>query len=1578
MAQTTVSGRLFENDLRQMVSTLVWHNKYLGDKHDREDKYVDSVEVDTYLTGARHLLMFYSQSQLEDVENMDETQYMTYRKNASINEHIMYWDMFYYGAKVEYTRKSDGTYDVNDRQVEGSVQYVEKNTYYRELYGLPEFNGYDCYCNFCGYETATMGECPKCGKTGKDPATNKPYINYSHQAPSAYSWVAQFPRDYTKEYYVTDKHGNPVSPYDPLYNPLVFLYEQPLKTRLYADNSCSFVDDIIEKTGRDPHYKYLKHLTYAKIHPFVSRLSDRFEILYIADSDISFMKKDFLDVYNQCRTFMRYRYYTEAFRNQYEFYEGFIGMATLFMALQRMQSKYLEADITRDFYDLESIEVVYNAYSVPFYSEIPLMYHNKIIKAINKLISEKGTNNCFRDIFAIFGYSTLNMYQYYILKTQKRNGDGKFVFAYDSAGNLDPKKMYDVRIVKADIGENPYTYILDSLNYMDYYGVTDPDTYWINDDDLLNKLYHSEYNFLETKYIGIEMAFSLTRFTIETEYLMRMLLDNKNSGGNGTNNIYVYHGRIGKDLSVYTLVIYIMYNIGVELGLVGGGSLAPLKDPAKLSAIYGFNFLEDFSSVFGYLARKFVYNYKSGYIVSHSAGYRLDTDDEPTAIPDGMARIYTRTYAYATIDDAVAKNERKAVETFSPGDYILNDQVLHNNVSVINISKTVGSEGYWTLEQVPTEEDTDFFISTDYSTVDINNLDDDTKNNMRLEATLNRLDAANDNYAGFTTVIAPYIAAGVIMNEPNDVECKLVYAFNIVQKLLTTYTYKETMLRNMLDFKFVKVYYSADTCAFCGTPRTYNNQRIYCTNSWCFSHHTYVNGEGPLLINYKGQVPESSAIDTSKDTENVKYRNQVYADFNLNYSRVNTLVEPLITAFGVSIYRKINGVYEEYTPTQYFNEINEFEVFATNDSDNFIYVDPYILDSENADCRKSDLELTYYRFDAEYGYIRVTTTKIVYVEDTIYNRDGVDCVRVYVDDPIISSVNDKISIKYREVTMNYLDWNDTMVVGLQKRMDYEEAYDRYWEMTTHPSEYTPEEIESAREYMEYCRNIYSHTLYYLIGLINEYLNSETYVSLDVEWDSRTVQEILDSSEVDIYKTLIGLRAKREYRLYLSNQIEEISSQLFSESNPYYYSGTLYYIDCVRWVQFYLNYYFLDKKYTSSRLVDTVDRYFLFDHEHYVTDYRYGGNEKYQPLTSLTYMNDIVYSKRDGNKAVNAFTYISENIRDLLDENDPRGKHEHEIEIGVGRPVDSNWDKLKSSYETLADLYDAFTVLTWGVTDPRTFAAVRRLRKMLMTTKYAKEIYTLNGTNEVAETYGQLLDSIDPMLTARIDGMTEAQRIVELEYSLSCLEKISDDLIYIHAYGGFNMKKIISYIFKMILFFKSAKVDLLDYALEFRVDDKTDNIIKYMTTVTNISTNSTITPDHWNMHDYSAGHDLVTRLNFDKSIRLVFDDRCFHYGTTSRMLFSADLLEDQITGHSTSAVETTDLNNVLYDFMSDTERLTNVRDKFSFTEEFMLAKHKKYMIDYDAQPTFDRLGNPIYPFKLDENGNRIVEEYIDNT
>ena len=245
MAQTTVSGRLFENSLREMVKTLVWHNKYLGDKYDSESRYVNAVEVDTYLTGARHLLMANSQDTLEAVENMSNEEYETYRnglintanntslKDTTLDLHreIVYWDMFFYGRKLF---NDGGEYPyLPTSELKDIPKYTEKNTYYRELYGLPEYVGKTCYCRNCHHIEKNMTVCPVCGSTGYLNGTNTKVIDTDHDAPSKYSYIAQFPLDYTKsvqpEYGKVDSEGRAV-----YYNPLVFLYEQPFIFKRYS------------------------------------------------------------------------------------------------------------------------------------------------------------------------------------------------------------------------------------------------------------------------------------------------------------------------------------------------------------------------------------------------------------------------------------------------------------------------------------------------------------------------------------------------------------------------------------------------------------------------------------------------------------------------------------------------------------------------------------------------------------------------------------------------------------------------------------------------------------------------------------------------------------------------------------------------------------------------------------------------------------------------------------------------------------------------------------------------------------------------------------------------------------------------------------------------------------------------------------------------------------------------------------------------------------------------------------------------------------------------------------------------
>lgn len=335
----------------------------------------------------------------------------------------------------------------------------------------------------------------------------------------------------------------------------------------------------------DKTFQYVNHMTDKRIYPFVARLAGKFDLLYVPETDIPRLAIDFHEEYDMCRDFMIQRYYSDAYRGQYEHYEGLMGMAILFQTVEQMHVRYLDADITREFYDLDSIKLIYEAYSVPFFEEIPVAYHQKIVKAMNRLLMYKGDNQVFMDLCSLFDYNSLQIYKYYLVKEQKIDLDGNLIFKYDSNNNPIYNEMYNVFFAQGNIDGDPYIDICDPNNRLDYNPVTNADPYWVNDADLIQKIYQTEYNYTETKYIGLQMVFSMTYFLLETSYFIHMILDNKYS----VSYITVSHGKLGYDIDLFTLVIYIHAIICKKYGYEGN-----IPDNIDhIGRILGFNFKDD-------------------------------------------------------------------------------------------------------------------------------------------------------------------------------------------------------------------------------------------------------------------------------------------------------------------------------------------------------------------------------------------------------------------------------------------------------------------------------------------------------------------------------------------------------------------------------------------------------------------------------------------------------------------------------------------------------------------------------------------------------------------------------------------------------------------------------------------------------------------------------------------------------------------------------------------------------------------------------------------------------------------------
>lgn len=358
----------------------------------------------------------------------------------------------------------------------------------------------------------------------------------------------------------------------------------PYTDRLRLENRGYFEELLSQDRYKIDAYGYLKYLGKYRIYPYISRQAEEFQLLYVQQSQYEYLRNDFIDTYEQARRMVLRVYYSDAYRNKSHLYEGFLGLCILFITQQRMLVKYLEADITRNFYDLESLKLVYDAYQVPFYSEIPLKYHERIVKHMNELISYKGSTQVFYDLFELFDFGIMDVFEYYIMKERKVDENGNPVFR-DSNGNLlSAEDMWNIRFAKVGWRSDKYVELTDPANVVEYEELTVPDPYWEEDLQLHNKLYQTDWNYFQSKYMGVQIMFELSKLLFEVCYFLGMLRDNRES----LSQLTCYYTMIGEDVPIFDMLIYTMALLCKNAGYTGE---IP-TDPSSIAAIYGFNFKE--------------------------------------------------------------------------------------------------------------------------------------------------------------------------------------------------------------------------------------------------------------------------------------------------------------------------------------------------------------------------------------------------------------------------------------------------------------------------------------------------------------------------------------------------------------------------------------------------------------------------------------------------------------------------------------------------------------------------------------------------------------------------------------------------------------------------------------------------------------------------------------------------------------------------------------------------------------------------------------------------------------------------
>lgn len=349
-----------------------------------------------------------------------------------------------------------------------------------------------------------------------------------------------------------------------------------------------------ELYARHPTKEYLKHLGNRAVSYYNARIALNYSILYIEKSNIESLNINFGKYYANARNYVMRGLYHNEDRAMFESYDSFMGFNIMVMAINRLIASIFTQGITREFYDDDLIRTLYECYNIPYEESIAVKYHRELAKRLNVFLQYKSSKHVIFDVIGLFNYRNVTVYEYYLVKDVKKDEHGDPLFIYktvvDEEGNsktvIDPEKTYNIYFQKVSIdSEDPTLELANTTNTLPYETITAEDPYWIDDSDLLNKIYNTKFNSIATKYMSFDVAFDLAKIMYETCHSFRMILEKHPE----CKKIMVKTPYSSEDLSLFDIIIFTNALIAKKFTLTGE---VPLK-PWNIAQVYGFNFQTD-------------------------------------------------------------------------------------------------------------------------------------------------------------------------------------------------------------------------------------------------------------------------------------------------------------------------------------------------------------------------------------------------------------------------------------------------------------------------------------------------------------------------------------------------------------------------------------------------------------------------------------------------------------------------------------------------------------------------------------------------------------------------------------------------------------------------------------------------------------------------------------------------------------------------------------------------------------------------------------------------------------------------
>lgn len=293
-----------------------------------------------------------------------------------------------------------------------------------------------------------------------------------------------------------------------------------------------FVKELIQKY---PDKEYLKYIGSERIGIETLRKSKNFQILKLTRPDVKdSLIDEFIKIYDSCREYFVTTIYNYNYGRFIERYDNFIGMCIMLMTLQQVVQRQLSSFISRDFFDIQAVRTLYDAYNVPYDLNIDEITQNNLLRNLNLFIQNKATDKVIYDLSYLLGFTNIKVYKYFLSKERKFDSFGVPIVKWKEKFNTntglvekvpDYEAMYNLYFQKFEVRDDDFQLTFnDQSNHVRYEDVTKADPYWIEDQSLYDRVWNTTYNFVESKYLSLGVSYNLTDIMFENVLLIKMLM----------------------------------------------------------------------------------------------------------------------------------------------------------------------------------------------------------------------------------------------------------------------------------------------------------------------------------------------------------------------------------------------------------------------------------------------------------------------------------------------------------------------------------------------------------------------------------------------------------------------------------------------------------------------------------------------------------------------------------------------------------------------------------------------------------------------------------------------------------------------------------------------------------------------------------------------------------------------------------------------------------------------------------------------------------------------------------------------